>query len=225
MRQRRLFLVVERCEDPQCGERGVGIRPQPFPSLAGQPPLESSAALSRSGRTIRRIFRNASIFLPSRRSVRPAPDSQLDRQLPNRPRSWRVLLHHMFQIPIAFLDAEDHGEVFSQVKMLAGPPSDTLSSAEIAAFGEGVRARFNDWWAGAAGRPIDPLRDLNVSAGAGHPRIFFRGIDRSLLALQLAAVAGGVFAQEGLQLLLLYFPGGRVAGKNVALGENPWQLL
>ena len=33
------------------------------------------------------------------RLARQMPTDQLENQLPNRPRSWRVLLHHVFQIP------------------------------------------------------------------------------------------------------------------------------
>ena len=83
------------------------------------------------------------------RFARQMPNSFLERQLPNRPRSWRVLMHHLFQIPVAFLDAEATGEVFDQKKMLAGPPEAMRSSAEIAGFGEGVRERFKAWWQGA----------------------------------------------------------------------------
>ena len=31
--------------------------------------------------------------------VHQFPDVSLDNELPNRPRSWKVLLHHVFQIP------------------------------------------------------------------------------------------------------------------------------
>ena len=39
--------------------------------------------------------------------VHQFPDVSLDNELPNRPRSWKVLLHHVFQIPKAFLDNEE----------------------------------------------------------------------------------------------------------------------
>jgi hypothetical protein len=40
------------------------------------------------------------------RLVRQVPDAALANVLPNRPRSWRVLAHHVFQIPVAFLEME-----------------------------------------------------------------------------------------------------------------------
>ena len=80
------------------------------------------------------------------RLIRQMPDENLSRELPNRPRSWRVLLHHVFQIPVAFLDMEDTGETLTAQSYVAPPPDDMQTSAQIADFGETVRARFNAWW-------------------------------------------------------------------------------
>ena len=78
--------------------------------------------------------------------VAQMPDEYLSRELPNRPRSWRVLLHHVFQIPMAFIDAHDSGKVMAYTDMVAPPPDDMLSSADIAKFGEQVQASFKAWW-------------------------------------------------------------------------------
>lgn len=85
------------------------------------------------------------------RQTRAMPEDQLANMLPNRPRSWRVLMHHVFQIPISFLDMEDTGEPLSQEVMLAPPPDDMKTTEQIAAFGEKVRARFNAWAESARG--------------------------------------------------------------------------
>ena len=85
------------------------------------------------------------------RLTRQMPDARLEDELPNRPRSWRVLMHHVFQIPVAFLDMEETGETLTYETMVAPPPDDMTTSADIARFGEAVRARFQDWWAGANG--------------------------------------------------------------------------
>lgn len=77
--------------------------------------------------------------------VRAMPDDRLEDLLPNRPRSWRVLMHHIFQIPTAFLDMEEHGEALAYEKLVAPPPEDMVSSAAIADFGNDVRARFKHW--------------------------------------------------------------------------------
>ena len=71
------------------------------------------------------------------------PDDKLSNQLPNRPRSWRVLMHHMFQIPVAFLNMEDTGETLTYEELVAPPPEDMVTSAAIAEFGDQVRERFN----------------------------------------------------------------------------------
>ena len=83
------------------------------------------------------------------RLVRQMPDVQLERELPNRPRSWRVLMHHVFQIPTAFLDMEATGQTLTREHLVAPPPEDMQSSESIAGYGENVRGRFNDWWSSA----------------------------------------------------------------------------
>ena len=45
--------------------------------------------------------------------VQQFPDVSLDNELPNRPRSWKVLLHHVFQIPKAFLDLEEMNQKYT----------------------------------------------------------------------------------------------------------------
>lgn len=89
------------------------------------------------------------------RLVRAMPDDKLENQLPNRPRSWRVLMHHIFQIPISFLDMEDTGEALSYEVMLAPPPDDMQTTAAIADFGEQVRARFAAWAKANRGQDFD----------------------------------------------------------------------
>lgn len=79
------------------------------------------------------------------RQTRAMPDDKLANQLPNRPRSWLVLMHHVFQIPVSFLDMEETGETLSYEKMVGPPPADMTTSAAIATFGEDVRARFKAW--------------------------------------------------------------------------------
>ena len=80
------------------------------------------------------------------RLTRQMPDEQLENQLPNRPRSWRVLMHHLFQIPNAFLDMDASGTPMRYEDLTAPPPDEIRSSADIAAFGERTRDRFHAWW-------------------------------------------------------------------------------
>ncbi len=85
------------------------------------------------------------------RLTRQMPDDRLGNELPDRPRSWLVLLHHVFQIPTAYLDMEETGETLSYDNMVAPPPDGMQTSAEIAEFGEAVRSRFNEWANKSAG--------------------------------------------------------------------------
>jgi DinB family protein len=80
------------------------------------------------------------------RLVRQMPDDKLETRLPNRPRSWRMVMHHIFQIPTAYLDMEQQGGTLSRERLGVLPPSEMRTSAAIADFGESVRARFDGWW-------------------------------------------------------------------------------
>ena len=64
-------------------------------------------------------------------------------------------MHHVFQIPVAFLDMEDSGETLTYENMVAPPPEHLRCSADIAEFGESVRTRFTDWWQATQARDMD----------------------------------------------------------------------
>ena len=76
------------------------------------------------------------------------PDSKLDVEVPNRPRSYRALAHHMFRIPEAFIEVAG-GAFFSQ-----GLPTEIPDKADVAgmgaltAYGRRVRGKVEDWWQG-----------------------------------------------------------------------------
>ena len=97
------------------------------------------------------------------RLTRQMPDAELENQLPNRPRSWRVLMHHLFQIPNAFLDMDGSGTPMRYEDLTAPPPDDMRSSADIAAFGERTRSRFGGWWDAVADEDFD--RGMEVYFG------------------------------------------------------------
>ena len=85
------------------------------------------------------------------RLTRQMPDACLEDLLPNRPRSWRVLMHHVFQIAVAYLDMEEHGRTLTYEGLTEPPPDGMRTSAAIADHGETVRARFAKWWHRVAG--------------------------------------------------------------------------
>ncbi|MGE4044068.1 MAG: DinB family protein [Acetobacteraceae bacterium] len=80
------------------------------------------------------------------RIIPQMPDERLGTEVPNRPRSYRVLGHHIFRIPEAFLEVA-HGTPLTTEMLGTPPPDDMRSSAAIAAYGEDVRRRLMDWWA------------------------------------------------------------------------------
>jgi hypothetical protein len=74
------------------------------------------------------------------------PDDRLDTEVPNRPRAYRVLAHHMFRIPDAFVEVAG-GAVFSQGLPTDVPRrEDMASTAALAAYGHGVRQQVAQWW-------------------------------------------------------------------------------
>ena len=83
------------------------------------------------------------------RNIRLMPDSELESQAPGRPRSFRVLSHHIFRIIETFLEVADGAELTHELISI-GPPEDMRSFAAIAAYGETVLARLRAFWAAQA---------------------------------------------------------------------------
>jgi hypothetical protein len=78
------------------------------------------------------------------------PDARLDTEVPNRPRKYRVLAHHMFRIPEAFVEVAG-GKFFSEkLPAEVARPEDMASTLALAAYGRGVRETVAAWWAGKA---------------------------------------------------------------------------
>jgi hypothetical protein len=79
------------------------------------------------------------------RLIPQMPDRHLATEVPNRPRTYKVLAHHIFHIPEVFLEAA--GGVTLTYEALATPPPETLRSfADVAVFGEGIRTNLAAWW-------------------------------------------------------------------------------
>jgi hypothetical protein len=81
------------------------------------------------------------------RIIPQMPDDRLETEVPNRPRSYRVLAHHMFRIPETFLEVAG-GDALTYEKLTARPPEDMQTTAAIAAYGADVRRRLAMWWDG-----------------------------------------------------------------------------
>lgn len=90
--------------------------------------------------------RSDRVLTTALRLVRQMPDALLDNQLPHRPRSWRVLMHHIFQIHAAFIEAQRSGKRLEHEVLVATPPETMRTSRDIAQFGEQVHGDFSRWW-------------------------------------------------------------------------------
>ena len=78
------------------------------------------------------------------------PEDQLDVQLPDRPRSYRDLACHIFQIVEAFVD-EAEGDPLTAAKYEAPAPDGVVRVEDVLAYAQGVQARFANWWAETEG--------------------------------------------------------------------------
>jgi hypothetical protein len=83
------------------------------------------------------------------RLIPQMPNDRLDTEVPNRPRSYRVLGHHIFRIPDAFLEVAA-GETLSYEGLTSRPPAGMHVTADIVAYGADVQPRLDAWWDGKA---------------------------------------------------------------------------
>jgi hypothetical protein len=83
------------------------------------------------------------------RLIPQMPDARLDTEVPNRPRSYRVLGHHIFRIPDAFLEVAA-GATLSYEGLTSRPPEGMADTADIVAYGADVQRRLGAWWGAKA---------------------------------------------------------------------------
>jgi hypothetical protein len=79
------------------------------------------------------------------RLIPQMPDIKLDTEVPNRPRSYRVLGHHMFRVAETFLEVTG-GAQLTYGNLTARPPDAMRGTADIVAYGTDVRRRLAAWW-------------------------------------------------------------------------------
>ena len=85
------------------------------------------------------------ILSAAQRYLRQLPDSEMQSQLPGRPRSYRDLTYHLFQISRAFLGVAS-GEELTYEKLGESPGDHLVTFADIADDGELTRSNLADWW-------------------------------------------------------------------------------
>jgi hypothetical protein len=79
------------------------------------------------------------------RIIPQMPDDRMETHVPNRPRSYRVLGHHIFRIPDALLQVVA-GATLTYDMLTAPPPDAMQSGADIAAYGNAVLGNLRGWW-------------------------------------------------------------------------------
>ena len=93
------------------------------------------------------LIARVDVFLgAATRMIPQMPDAKLTTEVPNRPRSYRVLGHHIFRIAETFLEVA-HGATLEYNSLTARPPETMHTTADIAAYGADVRQRLAAWWA------------------------------------------------------------------------------
>lgn len=107
----------------------LGLNEATGPSLA---PAELIARLDR-------------FLAAAERMIRQMPDARLETEVPNRPRSYRVLGHHIFRIPETFLEVAN-GAPLVYESLTARPPDTMQTTADIVAYGAQVRQHLAAWW-------------------------------------------------------------------------------
>jgi hypothetical protein len=86
------------------------------------------------------------ILRGAQRFVGQIPDDKFELKLRNRDRTYRVLCHHVFRIPEAFVEAMAQGIEVRHESLTQEPPDDLQRPAQVAAYGEQVRQQFTSWW-------------------------------------------------------------------------------
>ena len=75
------------------------------------------------------------------------PDAKLATEVPNRPRSYRVLGHHIFRIAGDLPGGRERRDARPTSNLTARPPDTMQTTADIVAYGTDVRQRLAAWWA------------------------------------------------------------------------------
>lgn len=82
----------------------------------------------------------------ARRFTRQIPGEELDTLLPGRPRSYRELAYHIFQIPDVFLDHVEHDAPYTYEALVSKLPPEMATHDDLLDYADGVMERVHAWW-------------------------------------------------------------------------------
>ena len=74
------------------------------------------------------------------------PENRLDEVLPGRPRSYRQLVYHVFDIPKVFLDRVEHAAPYTYEALTSILPAEMKTKEDLMAYGRDNRDRLAAWW-------------------------------------------------------------------------------
>jgi hypothetical protein len=88
------------------------------------------------------------VLRAAQRYIRQLPSDRLaERAIENRDRSLRLLSHHIFRVAEAFLETAIDGVEYRTNNANIPPEDGTCTTGEeIAAYGDGIVARLEEWW-------------------------------------------------------------------------------
>lgn len=86
------------------------------------------------------------ILAGARRFSSQLPEQVMDTLLPDRPRSYRELAYHIFNIPEVFLERVEHDAPYTYEALLSKLPPEMATKDDLLDYADGVIARFNAWW-------------------------------------------------------------------------------
>jgi len=87
------------------------------------------------------------VLTAAMRYVRQIPAEQLDKPFRNRMREIRILCHHVFRIPEAFVEAAEARKELTYESIMLPPAPEIRTGDDLAAYGASVLARVKAWWA------------------------------------------------------------------------------
>ena len=100
------------------------------------------------------IARINGILKGAHRFASQIPEQDLDTILPGRPRSYRQLAYHVFNIVEVFLDRVERDAPYTYEALLSILPDGMDSMQDLLDYAEGIQERFQRWWQ-TAGRDTD----------------------------------------------------------------------
>jgi len=94
------------------------------------------------------------ILALARRFGAQVPEELIDTMLPDRPRSYRELIYHIFQIPEVFLNRVEKDAPYTYEALISKLPPEIATKDDLLDYADGVIERLNVWWE-AVGKDTD----------------------------------------------------------------------